>query len=120
MPTYSGFNPERKDIVQRILFVMDHISQLQEKKSLRFELIGRDPSALSLAGQKINGFAGFFEQKWREYDYRRGRLEGWTAFQCIFGQYPKEDPTQQPTNGRTIVPGDEYDTPLFAGTARPL
>ena len=91
---------QRQEIYKRIIFILDHVSDLQEKRPLRLEVIGRDPEAPPLAGQSINGFAGFFEIAWREYDYRRGRCDAHTALQQILGSYPPEAAAAQPTAGR--------------------
>jgi hypothetical protein len=81
---------------------------------LRLEVIGRDPDGPPLAGQSINGFAGFFEMAWREYDYRRGRSDAHAALQLILGTYEPEAPADQPTAGRPALeprPGSKIPRP---------
>jgi len=103
--------PKRQQIFERILFILDHIAELQEKRKVWFEVIGHEPD-LPLAGAQVMGFAGFFNEEWRIYDYRRGRvdafraLSGWSdrdgkqdASRAVLGIYEGEPVDDQPTRG---------------------
>jgi Patatin-like phospholipase len=74
----QGLTGGKLDVFGLVLFILEHVSQLQRKEKLWLEVIGHHPS-LALAGAQVSGFAGFFEEEWREYDYRRGRLDAWRA-----------------------------------------
>jgi hypothetical protein len=100
-----------------LLFVLDHLSELQDKQAVWLEVIGHD-EALPLAGAGVNGFAGFFLEEWRAYDYRRGRLDTWNAFTGtggsgfgLLGDYPKEPRATQPSRPAPADP-DEYTVDL--------
>jgi hypothetical protein len=100
-----------------LLFVLDHLSELQDKQAVWLEVIGHD-EALPLAGAGVNGFAGFFLEEWRAYDYRRGRLDSWNAFTGmggsgfgLLGDYPKEPRAKQPSRPAAADP-DEYTVDL--------
>lgn len=67
-----------RQIFELMIFILDHIANLQHKSKIWFEVIGHDPT-LNLAGEQMNGFAGFCDPNWREYDYRRGRFDAWMA-----------------------------------------
>jgi hypothetical protein len=77
---YAGteLRGQRLAVFGLVLFILDHVSDLQRRERLWFEVIGHDPR-LPLAGAQVCGFAGFFDEGWREYDYRRGRLDTWRA-----------------------------------------
>jgi predicted acylesterase/phospholipase RssA len=103
--------PRQTRIFETILFILDHVSELQEKRRLWLETIGHDPD-LPLAGGQVMGFAGFFDEEWRIYDYRRGRVDAWRtlsgwsetdkrhdAARAVLGVYEGEAPDRQPTRG---------------------
>ncbi|PYQ25667.1 MAG: hypothetical protein DMF81_01570 [Acidobacteria bacterium] len=107
----------RQQVFLFVLFILDHVADLQGKAALWLEVIGHDP-ALPLAGSQVAGFAGFFNEQWRAYDYRRGRLDAWAAFtggarpiRALLGDYPREPAAQQPSRPAAGEP-DEYDTDL--------
>ena len=110
VPRDPRLQGEKLLIFDKILFILDHISELQEKRVLWFEAIGHEE--LPLAGSQIMGFAGFFEEEWRIYDYRRGRVDAYRALsgwrdgenrsapeRAILGTYDREAAEKQPTRG---------------------
>jgi hypothetical protein len=123
VPRDPRLKDDRLAIFDKILFILDHISELQEKRELWFEAIGHEDNQ-PLAGSQVMGFAGFFEEDWRIYDYRRGRvdanrvLSGWSDTdkktmpdRAILGTYDREPADKQPTRGleRAFVDGnDDY------------
>jgi predicted acylesterase/phospholipase RssA len=106
-----------------LLFILDHLSELQDKQAVWLEVIGHD-EALPLAGASVNGFAGFFEEEWRAYDYRRGRLDAWNTFTGrggtafgLLGDYTQEPRATQPSGPAAADP-DEYTVDLAVWRAR--
>jgi len=106
-----------------LLLILDHLSELQDKQAVWLEVIGHD-EALPLAGAGVNGFAGFFMEEWRSYDYRRGRLDAWNALAGkggttfgLLGDYPQEPRATQPSQPATADP-DEYTVDLTLWRAR--
>ena len=106
-----------------LLFILDHLSDLQDKEAVWLEVIGHD-EALPLAGAGVNGFAGFFQEDWRAYDYRRGRLDAWNTFTGrggttfgLLGAYAQEPRASQPS-GPTAGDPDEYTVDLAVWRAR--
>jgi aromatic ring-cleaving dioxygenase len=104
----------RQQIFLLILFILDHVADLQGKAALWLEVIGHDPE-LPLAGSQVSGFAGFFNEQWRAYDYRRGRVDARAAFtggaqplRALLGDYAPEPVAQQPSKPAAGEP-DEYD-----------
>ena len=104
----------RQQIFLLILFILDHVADLQGKAPLWLEVIGHDPE-LPLAGSQVSGFAGFFNEQWRAYDYRRGRVDARAAFtggaqplRALLGDYPPEPAPQQPSKPAPGEP-DEYN-----------
>ena len=104
----------RQQIFLLILFILDHVADLQGKAPLWLEVIGADPE-LPLAGSRVSGFAGFFNEEWRAYDYRRGRVDARAAFtggaqplRALLGDYPPEPVAEQPSKPAPGEP-DEYD-----------
>jgi aromatic ring-cleaving dioxygenase len=113
----------RQQIFLLILFILDHVADLQGKAPLWLEVIGHDPD-LPLAGSQVSGFAGFFNEQWRAYDYRRGRVDARAAFtggasplRALLGDYPPEPVPQQPSKPTPGEP-DEYDADLDRWRAR--
>ena len=117
---YDGLGPAgappspRQQIFLLILFILDHVADLQGKSPLWLEVIGHDPD-LPLAGAQVSGFAGFFNEEWRAYDYRRGRVDARAAFtggarplRALLGDYPPEPVAEQPSKPPPGEP-DEYN-----------
>jgi predicted acylesterase/phospholipase RssA len=115
--------PVRQQVFGLLLFILDHVADLQDKGALWLEVIGHAQD-LPLAGAQVNGFAGFFDEQWRAYDYRRGRVDAWNAFTgqggktpALFGDYPREPLATQPSQPGPGDP-DEYNIDLAFWRAR--
>src|SRR2546422_9274011 len=83
-------------------------------RSLWLEVIGHDPE-LPLAGSRVSGFAGFFNEEWRAYDYRRGRVDARAAFtggpqplRALLGDYPPEPVAEQPPKPAPGEPDEHH------------
>jgi patatin-like phospholipase len=113
----------RQQVYLLLLFILDHVADLQDKQAIWLEVIGHAED-LPLAGAQVSGFAGFFEEQWRAYDYRRGRIDAWNAFsghggqaRGLFGDYPREPLATQPSQPGPGDP-DEYNVDLAVWRAR--
>ena len=113
----------RQQVYALLLFILDHMADLQDKQAIWLEVIGHAED-LPLAGAQVNGFAGFFDEQWRAYDYRRGRVDAWNAFtgrggeaQGLLGDYPREPVATQPSQPGPADP-DEYNVDLGSWRAR--
>ena len=113
----------RQQVFGLLLFILDHVADLLDKRPLWLEVIGHAQD-LPLAGAQVNGFAGFFNEQWRAYDYRRGRVDAWNAFTGqggktpgLLGDYPREPLATQPSNPGPGDP-DEYNVDLAFWQAR--
>jgi predicted acylesterase/phospholipase RssA len=119
----AGGVAARQEVFSLLLFILDHVADLQDKRALWLEVIGHAQD-LPLAGAQVSGFAGFFDEQWRAYDYRRGRVDAWNAFTGqggktpgLLGAYPQEPLATQPSKPG---PGDadEYNVDLTFWRAR--
>jgi hypothetical protein len=113
----------RQEVFGLLLFILDHVADLQDKRALWLEVIGHAPD-LPLAGAQVAGFAGFFDEQWRAYDYRRGRVDAWNAFTGqggkapgLLGDYRQESLATQPSKPGPADP-DEYNVDLAFWRAR--
>jgi len=93
-----------KDLYATLIFIVNNVAGLQRKSALRLALIGSDPD--KTAGDKLFAFGGFFNQDWREHDYRQGRLEANKILpELLAVEYPQEANSQgQPLDEYTIPP----------------
>ncbi|MGF1514004.1 MAG: patatin-like phospholipase family protein [Elainellaceae cyanobacterium] len=90
---------QKQDVFRNLVFILNTVANLEDKATLQFSVIGSTPG--QTAGDQISGFGGFFNQEWRQYDYRQGRIEAHNRLREILAvNYPKEQ-----ANGRTI---DDY------------
>ncbi|NND73171.1 MAG: DUF3376 domain-containing protein [Rhodothermales bacterium] len=70
-------------------FILNSVSDLGHKSRLNLSIIGADKT--KTAGDQLNSFGGFFDQKWREHDFRVGRIETSRHLAVILGEsYEKE------------------------------
>jgi predicted acylesterase/phospholipase RssA len=87
----------KRKILARLVFVLNNVAGLQNKSELRLALIGSAPR--ETAGDQLYAFGGFFDQEWREHDYRRGRIKARKVLPGILGEsYPEE----QDEEGRPV------------------
>ncbi len=96
----SATRSDQKQLVFRnLVFILNTVANLEDKSILRFSVIGS--TAGQTAGDQISGFGGFFNQEWRQYDYKQGRIEAHARLtEILVTAYPKEQ-----VNGRT---SDDY------------
>jgi predicted acylesterase/phospholipase RssA len=78
----------RRSVVELIVFVLDHISDLDERKQIEIYSLSTDAR---LAGEGLSGFAGFFKEEYRQYNFRQGRTKARERLLEIFGDYPREE-----------------------------
>ena len=102
---------EKREIFTTLVFLVNNVAGLQHKSPLNLALIGSDPD--KTAGDKLFAFGGFFDEMWREHDYRLGRIEANKNLPSLLGaDYPKEMDQQG-------LPVRDYIIPLewegFAG-----
>ena len=85
----------KQEVFRHLVFILNTVANLQNKSALQFSVIGSTPERT--AGDQISGFGGFFDQEWRQHDYRQGRIEAHDRLTEILAKrYPKEQ-----VNGRT-------------------
>jgi predicted acylesterase/phospholipase RssA len=82
-----ALNANRRIIVELIVFILDHISDLDERKKIEIYSLSTETR---LAGEKLQGFAGFFKEEYRKYNFRRGRTIARDQLLGILGDYPPE------------------------------
>jgi hypothetical protein len=72
-PAYAVIreDPLRTEVFLNIVYVMENVAGLRKKEHLDLNLIAPAPG--SLAGDFLGNFGGFFDEAWREHDWRRGR-----------------------------------------------
>lgn len=94
----DGLSEGRRDILTGMIFVLNSISGLDKKSALDVDIIYADPERT--AGDQLASFGGFFDEAWREHDYRLGRQTAHELLPEILGvdPYPREA-------------GAEYDNP---------
>lgn len=98
-------NGPRERLLKNALFLLNNAAGLQNKSAIRLNLIGARPS--ELAGDPLEGFAGFFVRDWREYDYVKGRINARRLLPEILGcQELKRDPA-----GKYDIPSAWADFP---------
>jgi len=79
--------PHRRLILEQIVFLLDHISDLDERKAIEIHSLSAETR---LAGEQLAGFAGFFKKEYRQYNFRRGRTLARKHLPTILGDYPQE------------------------------
>jgi predicted acylesterase/phospholipase RssA len=61
----------REELFKRLVFSIDSAGSLTSKSLIELFVIGADKT--KTAGEGLFSLAGFFEENWREHDYRLGR-----------------------------------------------
>ena len=85
----------RRDVFSRLVFALDQVADLESKSIIELKAIDADES--ELAGETLQGFAGFFERDWREHDFRVGRRKAHELLPDILGrEYPREQENGEP------------------------
>jgi predicted acylesterase/phospholipase RssA len=90
----------QREVVGLMTFVLNSIAGLDKKAALDLHVICTEPE--ETAGDRAHAFGGFFEQAWREHDFRIGRRRARELLPRIL-QY---DPAVVPPE-----PGVEYENP---------
>lgn len=94
-PTLSGDGPAfdrlrgdpvRAELFLTLAYVLENVAGLRKKVPLRLHLIAPAPG--SLAGDFLGNFGGFFDERWREYDWRRGRLDARGVIEQLSQSHP--------------------------------
>lgn len=84
-------SPVKEDFFRNLVFTLNSVCGLHNKSEIRFALIGAEKS--ELVGDQLHGFGGFFDEKWRMYDFRVGRGKAHELLPQVLGiagEYPKE------------------------------
>ncbi len=95
----------RHEWLRRMVFLLNNAAGLNSKSKISsLHVIGADKKLV--AGDHFAAFAGFFNQIWREHDYRLGRATAHRRLPGILGvAYPREgdsadhDPSSVPVAG---------------------
>ncbi|MFQ5451430.1 MAG: patatin-like phospholipase family protein [Nitrospinaceae bacterium] len=77
----AGGSTDKQEIFWRMVFILNNAAGVQNKSQTRLGLIGAH--ANETAGDQMFGFAGFFDEKWRIHDYRRGRIKAHEILKVI-------------------------------------
>ncbi|MGF1498894.1 MAG: patatin-like phospholipase family protein [Elainellaceae cyanobacterium] len=102
--TATDTDSVKREIFKNVVFILNNAANLDNKSQLNLCLIGSVPE--KTAGDQISGFGGFFNEEWRQFDYRQGRIEAHTQLPRILGaDYPREQ-----VNGRV---SEEYAIPAI-------
>ncbi|NJP07584.1 MAG: hypothetical protein HC837_19170 [Chloroflexaceae bacterium] len=74
-------------MLDRLTFALNAIAGLQNKSTIqKLALIGSKPE--ETAGDQILSFGGFFNEAWREHDFRRGRIKAHEVLPDILAVAP--------------------------------
>ena len=84
----------KRELFEYVVLVLDYASGLGARAPMKLFVIGADDS--KTAGDELRGFLGFFDQTWREHDYRLGRSKAFQRLPHILGsgEYPREPQDQ--------------------------
>ena len=100
----TGLSDGRARILERMLFLLDSVAGLQKKRRLDIDLIYAEPG--ETAGDRLFSFGGFFEQKWREHDYRIGRRKAHDLLPDMLGYQAGAVPPEPGPNGENVYQPD--------------
>jgi predicted acylesterase/phospholipase RssA len=79
----------KREVLVLLFFLLDHVADLDERKALAIWITS--PPAGGLAGTQLEWFGGFFEERWREFNYRKGRELARPTIAAMLGAYDPED-----------------------------
>jgi predicted acylesterase/phospholipase RssA len=82
-----GLGDRDREVLIWLFLLLDHVSDLDERKQI--DIIEINPEG-RLAGEQLEAFGGFFEENWREYNFRQGRIIAHRQLANALGDYPKE------------------------------
>jgi hypothetical protein len=117
-PAYAAIrsDPLRTEVFLNIVYVMENVAGLRKKEHLDLNLIAPAPG--SLAGDFLGNFGGFFDEAWREHDWRRGRASVRDFVDQVKVKHPEMD--YVPDDPAAYIPArdlsrvSERDIPLEA------
>lgn len=69
-----------------LAYALENVAGLRNKVDLDLRLIAPRPGAL--AGDFLGNFGGFFDEAWREHDYRRGRADARQVLEALTRELP--------------------------------
>lgn len=109
----DGKDPANRNQILWLLFlILDIIADLDSRQQIDIDIVAPEPN--SLAGEQFAWFGGFFEQNWREYNFRKGKIAGQELFLTNLGSYDPE-----PGDSYTIPPGwDQFPNQTIGATDR--
>ncbi|VTR91653.1 patatin : Patatin OS=bacterium UASB270 GN=U27_05170 PE=4 SV=1: Patatin [Gemmata massiliana] len=79
----------KREVLVLLFYLLDHVADLDERKQLAIWITS--PPEGGLAGTQLEWFGGFFEQRWREYNFRKGRVLARPTLESMLGAYPEQD-----------------------------
>ena len=109
----------KTQVLLNLAFLLENVAGLRKKTELKLHLIA--PKRGSLAGDFLANFGGFFNQEWREHDWRRGRADAHDTIRRLAKEFPALD--YEPDAPSSYVPSRDFsrvgegDIPLEAFAA---
>jgi len=97
-------DPAKTDLFLTLAYVLENVAGLRKKVEMKLHLIA--PAHGSLAGDFLGNFGGFFDERWREHDWRRGRADA----RVVIEQLTKECPSLAyvPAAEAAYVPAGDF------------
>lgn len=78
--------PDLAALFLDLAYALENVAGLRNKVDLDLHLIAPAPGAL--AGDFLGNFGGFFDEAWREHDYRRGRADARRVLEALAEAVP--------------------------------
>ncbi|MDR7481844.1 MAG: patatin-like phospholipase family protein [Armatimonadota bacterium] len=78
--------PELAGLFLDLAYALENVAGLRNKVDLDLHLIAPAPGVL--AGDFLGNFGGFFDEAWREHDYRRGRADARRVLEALAAAVP--------------------------------
>lgn len=88
-PVIDGAASRHREAATLIFLVLEHMADLNERRTIDLSVVA--PREDELAGEQFAAFGGFFDQNWREFNYRTGRIKARGHLAAAYGwEYPEE------------------------------